>query len=190
MYCEKTSIKQSSISIFSISHIKRVIGIDTGEKYAVGCSMKLVDGYQKVDKKLAYNGVISNLVIKSKALSEPTRKYSKWLEGKKTAEIFELERSLEKRTAENWSDYTSRWKPVYDALSLFYNSKAMKKKRWDHQKAIRQQWDQAVNGILKMNGAGMKQKSDGTTAFSFGNCTMSLFLIYALFGKETQGTWL
>jgi hypothetical protein len=31
----------------------------------------------------------------------------------------------------------------------------MKKKRWDHQKAIRQQWDQAINGILKMTGAGM-----------------------------------
>ena len=86
------------------AHIKRVIGIDTGEKYAVGCCMKLVNGYQKVDNKLAYNGDISNLVIKSKALSEPTIKYSKWLQSKKTAEIFELERSLEKRTAENWSD--------------------------------------------------------------------------------------
>ncbi len=64
-----------------------------------------------------YNGDISNLVIKSKALSEPTRKYSKWLQGKKTAEIFELERSLEKRTTENWSDYTTRCEPVYDSLS-------------------------------------------------------------------------
>ena len=38
------------------AHIKRVIGIDTGEKYSVGCCMKLVNGYQKVDNKLAYNG--------------------------------------------------------------------------------------------------------------------------------------
>ena len=38
------------------AHIKRVIGIDNGEKYAVGCCMKLVNGYQKVDNKLAYNG--------------------------------------------------------------------------------------------------------------------------------------
>jgi hypothetical protein len=30
-----------------VAHIKRVIGIDTGEKYAVGCCMKLVNGYQK-----------------------------------------------------------------------------------------------------------------------------------------------
>ena len=184
----KTVKKKSKLLPFNelpidVAHIKRVIGIDTGEKYAVGCSMKLVDGYQKVDNKLAYNGDISNLVIKSKALSEPTRKYSKWLQGKKTAEIFELERSLEKRTAENWSDYTSRWKPVYDALSLFYNSKAMKKKRWDHQKAIRQQWDQAVNGILKMTGAGMKQKSDGSTAFCFGNCTMSGKGVYSSFTR-------
>ena len=66
----------------NVAHIKRVIGIDTGEKYAVGCCMKLVNGYQKVDNKLAYT------LIKSKALSEPTRKYSKWLQSKKTAEIF------------------------------------------------------------------------------------------------------
>jgi hypothetical protein len=76
----------------NVAHIKRVIGIDTGEKYAIGCCMKLVNGYQKVDHKLAYNGDISNLVIKSKALSEPTRNYSKWLQVKKTAEILGLER--------------------------------------------------------------------------------------------------
>jgi hypothetical protein len=90
--------------------------------------MKLVNGYQKVDNKLAYNGDISNLVIKFKALSEPTRKYSKWLQSKKTAEILGWERSLEKRTAENWSDYTSRWKQAYDALSLFYIRKPLKRR--------------------------------------------------------------
>jgi hypothetical protein len=59
----------------------------------------------------------------------------------------------------------------------------MKKKRWDHQKAIRQQWDQAINGILKMTGGGMKQKSDGSTTFCFGNCTMSGKGVYSSFTR-------
>ena len=54
---------------------------------------------------------------------------------------------------------------------------------WDHQKAIRKQWDQAVNGIIKMAGAGMKQKSDGSAAFSFGNCTMSGNGVYSSFTR-------
>jgi hypothetical protein len=68
-------------------------------------------------------------------------------------------------------------------LYPFYNSKAMKKKRWDHQKAIRQQWDEAINGILKMTGAGMKQKSVGSTASCFGNSTMSGKGVYSSFTR-------
>ena len=115
--------------------VKKIIGVDFGETFSGGFSMKNVADYS-VDSKgeLSYDSkaFIHNLAIKSTALNEPTRSFQNWLEhGKKlensgvfeTETIFEKELQLEKKSEESYLDYVKRWKVLYSELSQFYNSK-------------------------------------------------------------------
>ena len=118
------------------SKVKKIIGIDFGETYSGGFCLKNMESYSKDENgSLAYDakGWIHNLVIKTKALTEPTRRYQKWLESAKKSipkegafldeTIFEKEMQMGKGADESYLEYTDRWKLLYKELSSFYNSK-------------------------------------------------------------------
>jgi hypothetical protein len=75
-------------------------------------------------------------------------------------------------------------------FSLFDLAKTFKKETFAFELLIK--WSKTIkkqfDNVLNITGGGMKQKSDGSTTFCFGNCTLHILFIYALFGKEIQET--
>ena len=70
-------------------------------------------------------------------------------------------------------EWFARWKQSYQVLSVFYNSRKMKKRRFDLMRALRHELDLGVNATLKTGGGSMATKSDGSILFAFGDCLMS-----------------
>jgi hypothetical protein len=75
---------------------------------------------------------------------------------------------------EDFLTWFDRWKTVYGQLSRFYNSKSMKKRRFDLERGLRHELDLGVNATIKTGGGLMGRKSDGTILFAFGDCVMSI----------------
>lgn len=127
------------------------------------------------DKSLMYEGEVVNLKLKTSALNEPTRLNRNYLNKLKEREgIYDIERDLERRVNEEFHDYFLRWKDLHHQLGLFYNSYKAKKRRFDHQSALKREQDLSLSSVLKMADKNMSRRSDGTVAFCFGDSPMGV----------------
>jgi hypothetical protein len=166
----------------------RVTGVDVGQTYAVGICSNLGNPVTGLLSK-------TNLTIKTKALSQPCRNFTHYLEKKKTDEIYRLERELERKPGENTKEYFSRRSQILPKLSSFYNSKAIMKAKNNKDKAQRGEWDYATNQILKMHGYTMFDRHDparNPVLFVFGDChvgdgTYSAFETYLVSKLRSLG---
>jgi hypothetical protein len=111
-----------------------ILGWDEGERYAGGFCARKVGG----------KGNRRNLTISSGVLKQPLIKFQAWLKSRKgkfdagkddAAKLAALERQMEQGPHESMTDYMNRYKVLYGTLSSFYNSRALKKARWDLQRA-------------------------------------------------------
>jgi hypothetical protein len=119
----------------------RFVGIDVGQTFAVG-----------ICAKNAGLGIVRNLAIKSNALRIPQKRFQKYLAEKKNKfdGCFEAERDMTRKPSETLTEFTKRWFQEYCFLHSLYNSKAMKKRNWDLERAIEAEFSIADNSILKM----------------------------------------
>ena len=107
-----------------------------------------------------------NIVISKAALNQPNYLFNDYLEDKKNeaprirdSSITDLEvapsirdlenTSLDKDSEESGNRYYNRIINRYEQLSNFYNSRLLKKRRWDLRKAQIGEYDRAVHGILQ-----------------------------------------
>lgn len=168
---KRNKFERSETPILSPEQLKnlKIIGIDFGEVYAAGAVCKDMESYtaqeEHADKetKLNYNpnGILRNLKIKTAALAEPSRNYRNWLNHEKTERNFILEQQLLRNVGESVVDWFARWWPAYRELSsTFYNTKKVKKRKFDLKRALKREMDLAVNGILQMAGVNMKKKAN------------------------------
>ncbi len=73
---------------------------------------------------------------------------------------------------EEYLKYFARWKVATAKLSQFYNSKSMLKRKFDHSRALKREYDIAIAAVLKMAGKKPHEKADGTVIFCIGDCMM------------------
>jgi hypothetical protein len=66
--------------------------------------------------------------------------------------------------------FFDRWISAVKKLDPFYNSKMMKKRRFDLKRALKSQLDMGVQALLRMAGKRMDEVSDGSVVFSCGDC--------------------
>lgn len=80
-----TKMAADAVTQMDLEKASKVIGIDFGERYAVGAVCKSIPNYHvNNDGHLDYDGTIVNLKVSNAALAQPTRKFSKWLQSIKT----------------------------------------------------------------------------------------------------------
>lgn len=148
------------------------VGIDLGQRYlASACAVK-----GSGDSR-----VVRNLAIKAKAVREPMRLYSSWLTSTKEAydaqdsdKIAGWERQLERKSSQSWDEYFRAYVAAFMSLSQFYNSNSMKRRKWDVKKALRGEYDRAVNAILRMVDTNISRKSENDkVVFGIGDCDFS-----------------
>ena len=89
-----------------------------------------------------------------------------------TGNIFEKEKELERKPGESYLAYFKRWKLLYHQLSIFYNSKLVKKRQFDHKLALNREKSLGLKAVLKMANRKPNEISDGSVVFSFGDCKM------------------
>ena len=85
------------------------------------------------------------MTISSAVLSQPIKSYQYWLKAFKAKwqstrndlNLNALEQDVTRRAGESLPDYILRYKMLYSSLSDFYNSRVVKKRRWDSKKAQR-----------------------------------------------------
>ena len=119
------SYEQSELPPDLVKNISNytLCGIDCGK---INALMSTIYPAESEKEKYLYG-------FKSKALSEPTRRFNYWMKNQKTkisdkdgVDVYALERDLERRENEPMNAYVARWKELYLALSLFYNDLAFK----------------------------------------------------------------
>jgi hypothetical protein len=152
------------------------VGIDLGQRYLAGVCAVKGSGEARV---------VRNLAIKAKAVREPMKLYSNWLHSAKESydendedKISAWERELERKSSQRWNEYFQTYVTTFMKLSLFYNSNSMKRRKWDVKKALRGEYDRAVNAILRMVDTDISKKCEenkmkiifgiGNSDFSYG----------------------
>lgn len=158
----------------------RVVGVDFGQTYAVGICSNVGNPVK---------GLVSKryLTIKTKALSQPSINFRRYMEKKKTKEIFELERQLEKRSGETLAQYQLRRNCIVPHLSRFYNSNGIKKATNNKDKAQLGEYDYAVNQILKVCNSAIHLKHDPVNnpiLFVMGDCNVGSSGMYSSFERH------
>jgi hypothetical protein len=83
-----------------------------------------------------------------------------------------METELKRLPGEEYSAFIIRWKSLMLPLLEFYNSDSMVKKRYDHGLALKRERSRAFHQVLSMASKKPHVKSDGSLAFSIGNCVM------------------
>ncbi|TPX47152.1 hypothetical protein SeLEV6574_g02811 [Synchytrium endobioticum] len=76
-----------------------------------------------------------NLVVTTKCLAEPERRYRDWLEADKPEGICTAERECTKSDQETWAVFLERFVRSYDIARANYSTNKYKRKRWDADKA-------------------------------------------------------
>jgi hypothetical protein len=133
----------------------KIVGIDLGVRYVVGACAK--DGT-----------AVRNLAVKSKALSEPSRRLEEWVRKQKTDALYSLERSLERADDDTESTFAKRWYSTYCELAPVYNSRKYKKMRSDAKKAQMGEKDRLTNAILNMVDGSIGWKAPENTFIGVG----------------------
>jgi hypothetical protein len=136
----------------------KIVGIDLGVRYVVGACAK--DGKS-----------VRNLAVKSKALTEPSRKLEAWLRKQKTDALYSLERALERMDDDTESTFAKRWYSIYCQLAPVYNSRKHKKMRSDCKKALMGDKDQLTHAILKMVDGSIGREAPEKTFIGIGVAT-------------------
>ncbi|TPX52761.1 hypothetical protein SeMB42_g01187 [Synchytrium endobioticum] len=99
-----------------------------------------------------------NLVVTTKCLAEPERRYRDWLEADKPEGICTAERECTKSDQETWAVFLERFVTSYDIARAYYSTKRYKRKRWDADKAKRGELDRMLEGIINMVDESMGHK--------------------------------
>ena len=84
---------------------------------------------------------VRNLAVKTRALTQPLRKYKSWLNDKKEEWHYSMEQEMVRVKGESVFVFSYRWWYCYLYLSDLYNSKVAKKKLWDSKQAHRGEFD-------------------------------------------------
>jgi hypothetical protein len=169
-----------------------IVGLDFGVVYPVAATAQRGSGPEREVRQLA---------IKKNALGEPGKRWQAFLEDKKEKykgladhaeghnpkklkgdedecdrlavedDLFACERNLERKENEDPKEYFDRYCEMYLELGKFYNSQAMKRKKWDYKKAQRAEYDRATHAILKMVDAAIYKKMEegNEVVFVLGN---------------------
>ena len=136
------------------------LALDLNVRFTVGA-------YSRNTKAEGLQG--RSLAIKKNALNEPTRLYHEYINERKTDEIRLLEATPSSpMDGESITQYWTRFASRYHQLSTFYNSRAMLKRRWDHEKARKGEFDRATHALLRMVGGSIRERCPPNKAVLIG----------------------
>jgi hypothetical protein len=130
---------------------KSIIGLDLGERYTVGACSKNLNSKSKMQ----------TLSVKMRALNEPTRTFSNWLEQRKRKQsgLMQIESTPARKTAnESDNDYWNRALIRYSSLATFYNSNVISKRRWELKKEQKTEYFRVLKQLLRMVGGKIGRK--------------------------------
>ncbi|TPX49823.1 hypothetical protein SeMB42_g02460 [Synchytrium endobioticum] len=102
-----------------------------------------------------------NLVVTTKCLAEPERRYRDWLEADKPEAICTAKRECTKSDQETWAVFLERFVRSYDIARAYFGTNKCKRKRWDADKAKRGELDRVLEGIVNMVDESMGHKLSG-----------------------------
>jgi hypothetical protein len=157
----------------------KIVGIDVGQRYAIGCCVNQGDPRVKLAIK-------RSLTIKTSALSEPSDQFRNFLNSSKNNWIFNMEKSLQPLRDESPSDWMKRRNQIAPILFNFYNSKKMMRARYNLGRAKRGEFDYATHRVLKMVDTNITWKADhvnNPVLFVFGDCHVGIGT-YSAFEKH------